>query len=248
MRPEAVRIILRSGIAMESAESPPPAIHDATIPSRRPARPRLAGVSAVVLQVDGTVSRLNGLAWLGAQRNEATLRRLSELQVDGMAAGWSPADFARARIAILRPRRAELNELSRAYLESLASGVVDVAHRIRRAGLDLMLAGEVAVEALFGVADALGVVPADIRAPHIRFDALGAYAGCEVDRSTADAREGGSGGSCGGRLFVGTRQTESLVDQRRDSFVRYTGFVAHERSFTGESVASFAELAELVTV
>jgi hypothetical protein len=231
---------------MESAESSSPALHDAALQRRHDSRPRLTDVSAVILQVDATVTRIHGLGWLTAQRDAGTLRRLSELQVEGMANGWSAADFVRARLALLRPRRAEVNALGRAYLDALAPGVVGVAHRIRRAGITLLLSGEVAVEALFGVADALGVVPADIRAPHICFDALGAYAGCDVERwRTSGAPDDGNAGR---RLFVGTRQAESLADRERDTFVRFTGFVAHEGGSTSESVKSFAELAELVTV
>jgi hypothetical protein len=234
---------------MEFAEPSPSTMYAAALPvGRMRPRPRLSDVSAVVLQVDATVTRIHGLAWLTAQRDSATLGRLAELRLEGMANGWSSADHIRARIACLRPRRAEINALGRAYLDAMATDVIDVAHRLRRAGIAVELSGEVAVEALFGVADALGVTPHEIHAPRLRFDALGAFSGCEVpSRPFGVGQGGGPTPGRSRRVFVGTSQPEPHLDQERDPFVRYTGFVAHEGVTTGETVASFTELEALVT-
>lgn len=226
---------------MESAESATPerplvtSTPRATL-SRAGSRP---GIDTIVLQVDGTVTGIQGLAWLAANRDAAMLRRLSELQVEAMASGWSRAEFTRARLGCLRPRRAEVNALGRAYLGAIAPGAVDAAHRMRRAGVGVELSGEVGIEAMLGLADALGVTPDAIHAPRLRFDALGAYTGCDVG-----ARAGASSTA---RTFVGTRHSELLVEAESDQFVRFTGFVAHEGPARGTSVASFAELAALVT-
>jgi hypothetical protein len=230
---------------MESAESVPAGRLDPA-PSALHGRRRLVD-APVVLQVDGVVTRVQGLAWLMAQRDAETLRRLSDLQVEAMADDWAPDALVRARLACLRPRRAEINALGRAYLDGLAPGVVNAAHRIRRAGIAVELFGEVGVESLFHVADALGVTPDAIHGPRLRFDALGSYVGCELgERASTIVHGVGSTTDRAGRLYVGTRQSELLVDGARDAFVRYTGFVTHEGSSTATSVASFAELAELV--
>ena len=226
---------------MESAESPIPerrVVAAAPRPNHARASTR-AGDETVVLHVDGTVTGIQGLAWLAASRDVATHARLADLQVAAMAGGWSRAEFARARQSCLRPRRSEVNALGRAYLEAIAPGAVDAAHRMRRAGVGVELSGEVGVEAMLGLADALGVTPDAIHAPHLRFDALGAYTGCDLS-PRASAR-----GVM--RTFVGTRQAELLVQGDADQFVRYTGFVAHEGPSGAASVASFAELATLVT-
>ena len=198
-----------------------------------------AGDVTIVLQVDGTVTCIQGLAWLAANRDATTLQRLSELQVEAMVGGWSRAEFIRARLSCLRPRRAEINALGRAYLDAIAPGAVDAAHRMRRAGLGVEISGEVGIEAMLGLADALGVTPDAIHAPRLRFDALGAYTGCDV--APREAVRGVT------RTFVGTRQSELLVQAEGDQFVRYTGFIAHEGPAQGASVASFTELATMVT-
>src|SRR5439155_18194275 len=107
---------------------------------------------AVVLQVDGTVSRVDGLAWLAARRDDDTMARLADLQRDAAAQRWAWPDLTRARPKHLRPRRAEVNELGAAYLAALVPGAVEAAQALRRAGISVSLASDLAAEALFGVA------------------------------------------------------------------------------------------------
>lgn len=199
----------------------------------------------VVLQVDGAVSGIHGLAWLTAQRDQATGLRAEALRRQAAAEGWSRAQLARASLALLRPRRAEVKALGAAYLASLTPGVIEAAHRMRRAGVAVELAGEVAVEAMLGVAGALGVTPDAIHAPRIRFDALGAYTGCEVSDEMMPIAHGYTSGRTR-RVYVGTGAPEQKA-AGADHFVRFTGVVAHEGPNRGEHVESFADLADLVT-
>ena len=202
--------------------------------------------SAVILQVDATVSRINGMGWLMAQRDAGLLARLSELQSDARAEKWTADRLVCARMAMIRPRRAEVNALGRAYLDALAPGAVDAAHRLRRAGVPIGLSSEVAAESLFGVATALGVMPEDLHAPTIRFDALGSFTSCEL--APRGQAEGGSAGSRAGRVYIGA-QPPVLGVATGDTFIRFTGFVEREGGTEPrelDSVASFSELAAVV--
>ena len=194
--------------------------------------------TVVVLQVDAAVSRCHGLAWLVAQRETGILGRLAELNALSRDEGWSAADLTQARLSVLRPRRAEMNRLSLAYLHELAPGVIDAAHRIRRAGIVVELASEVAIESLFGVATALGVTPSGLRGPTLRFDALGAYRGCEV-RPVVESRERGY------TLGVGTASSDLARVSPADSFVVFTGFVESGDRLAPRvpTASSFGELA-----
>jgi hypothetical protein len=199
--------------------------------------------STIVLQVDAAVSRCHGLAWLIAQRESSLLGRLSDLQAEGVDEGWSRADFTRARLATLRPRRAEINLLGRVYVDELAPGVADAVRRIRRAGIAVRLSSEVAIEALFGVAAALDVAPDALRGPSLRFDALGAYRGCGVGRDgTGTARE-----VQGRTFYVGTPGSDLALQAGDGVFLPFTGFVTRDGVAAGpESISSFGELAALV--
>lgn len=210
-------------------------------------------VDTVVLQVDATVSQINGLAWLMERRDGGILARLSELQAEAAERKWGVMEVARARLALLRPRRAEINALGQAYLASVLPGAADAAHRMRRAGISVAVASEVAAEALFGVANALGVSARDIRAPHLRFDALGAYVGCDIGlphllvERDVDELLMSTGGAR--TLYIGTRHSELLAPRDRDSFIAFTGVVARESMRSdGDSVQSFGQLAELLGV
>jgi hypothetical protein len=226
--------------------------------ARRPASfDRLAGdtravvreAGTVMLQVDSAVSRIHGLAWLTDQRESAVLLRLAEVQAEAVANAWPPEQLVCARLSVIRPRRAEINALGRAYLDALAPGVAEAAHRIRRSGIAVGLASDVAGEALFGLATALGVTPEDIWAPTLRFDALGFHTGSEVVRRSSSATDGfTSVAGRDGRVYVGARPPE-LGMQRGDAFIRFTGFVEQDGKVSTpalDSVGSFAELATLV--
>ena len=239
---------------MESARDFTPFRPELT-PAARRERPELASrrADAVVLQVDATVSQINGFEWLMERRGGSILTRLSEIQAEAAERKWGVTEVARARLSLLRPRRAEINALGQAYLAAMLPDAVDVAHRMRRAGISVALASEVAAEALFGVANALGVSARDIHAPHLRFDALGAYVGCDAglpplaDRlAVDDALTAASGART---LYVGTRHSELLAPRDSDNFLAFTGVVARESMRSdGGSVDSFAALAERLGV
>jgi hypothetical protein len=202
-----------------------------------------------VLQVDSAVARVHGLAWLTNQRESAVLRRLADLQAEAAAGNWSAEQLVSARLGIIRPRRAEINALGQEYLGSLAPGVADAAHRIRRSGISVGLASDVAVEALFGVATALGVMPEDIHAPTVRFDALGFYTGSHLARRRGGRLSGYRAASDDvGCVFIGARPPEFGM-QPEDAFIRFTGFVQQEgvpQAQMLDSVGSYAELVTLV--
>lgn len=211
-------------------------------PFRRP--------EAVVLQVDRTVSSLDGLAWLTSRRGTEMDHRLAALLNEAAEQRWTWAELTRARLKHLRPRRAEINELGAAYLAALTPGVADAVSALRRAGISIALASDLAAEALFGVATALGVSPDELQAPRLRFDAIGAYVGCDLgvprDAAAIDAT-GHRTATSSRTVFVGTRRTEMFAPRGTDDFIAFSGIVAREgRADARASVATFPDLVALV--
>jgi hypothetical protein len=201
--------------------------------------------ATVVLQVDATVSSIDGLAWLTGRRDASCGAQLAGLH----GRDWSWAELAEARLKLLRPRRAEINELGSAYRAALVPGAADAVAALRRAGVSVMLASDVAAEALFGVAAALGVGPDELLAPHLRFDAIGAFVGSAVPAN--DLRDDATASpdlarSPRTRWFVGTRPSAMFTPRGTDAFVAFTGVVAREgRGDALATVSSFSDLAAL---
>ena len=206
---------------------------------------------AVVLQVDSTVSTVDGLAWLTSRRDSETGLRLAAMRREATEQRWGWADLTRARLKLLRPRRAEINELGNAHLTALDPGVVGAVADLRRAGIAVSLASDVAAEALFGVATALGVSPNELYAPRLRFDALGAYVSCDLNAARAEDEVDVTGVRPGTStlrtLFVGTQRSAVFAPRVSDDFAAFarpgssagaTGAVA--------TITSFSDLAALV--
>ena len=205
----------------------------------------------VVLQVDATVSGVDGLAWLAGRRDAVTATQLAELQQTAATQRWGWADLTRARLKLLRPRRAEVNELGAAYLAALVPGAAEAAQALRRAGVAISLASDVAAEALFGIATALGISPNELYAPRLRFDAIGAYVGCDLNTARMDdvLDATGSPAPAGSTrtTFVGTRRTAVFAPRLTDDFIAFSGVVAREGVTDGIlTVATFPELIEVV--
>ncbi len=220
--------------------------------SDRPATPSNRPES-IVLQVDATISGIDGLAWLSSRRDAASAAYLVALQTESVASGWSASTHQRARLAHLRPRRAEVNELGAAYLAALTPGAALAVQAFRRAGIAVSLASEVGAEALFGVATALGVSPGELRAPRLRFDALGAYVGCDLSGSDVEVHDDAAwraqAGSSASRrtVFVGTRRSPVFAPRVADAFIAFSGVVARDgRPDAETSVSSFHDLTALL--
>ena len=234
------------GRRMESARELSPSFSNATLPFSLERHP-VARPGTLVLQVDATLSRIDGLSWLAERRDTACRARLARLEQEAARQAWSWSELAQARLKVLRPRRSEINELGAAYVASFMPGAADTVVRLRRAGLDVLLSSDVAAEALFGVAAALGVGPEELHAPHLRFDAIGAFVGSAIpgsgladltDRPATDAPA---------RWFVGARRSATFASRRTDTFVAFTGVVDRDaRSDALASVDSFSELATLL--
>ena len=201
----------------------------------------------LILQVDATVSRVDGVSWLSGRRDQACAAALAGLQRHASVHDDGGAELALARLKVLRPRRSEVNELGAAYAASLAPGAAEAIASLRRAGVGVILAGDVAAEALFGVAAALGVGPEELHAPRMRFDAIGAFVGCASPSSDLAPRAASAGTAARNRWFVGTRPPASFASRRADAFVAFAGEVAQEgRADALATISSFHELAALV--
>ena len=145
--------------------------------------------ATVVLDVDSAITGIDGIAWLAERRGELVARRVASLAADA-AAGAIPYEAAyAARLAAIRPRRDEVDALSRAYIDAIDPYCGDAIRQLRRAGVRTILVSESLRHALVRLAFYLGVDFDDVHAVDVRFDALGAYTGFDAS-SPLLARDG----------------------------------------------------------
>lgn len=206
----------------------------------------------LVLDVDSTVAGIEGIDWLAARRGDVIARRVSDMTREAMQGGVPLEQVYGLRLAEIRPRREEVDALSRAYVAAVAPGAVESIARIRRSGIQVVLVSGGLRHALLRLALHLGLDSADVHAVPIRFDALGAYVGYDFTSplTTADGkRRTVSELELEGPIVaVGDGVTDLAMRDVVDAFVAYTGFV-NRASVVAQAdavAASFADLERFV--
>jgi phosphoserine phosphatase len=205
-----------------------------------------------MLDVDSTVSGIEGVDWLAKRRGDIMAHKVATLTDDAMRGVIPLEDVYGARLAAIRPRRDDVDALARAYVEEIDPDVVESLAALRRAGVHVILASGGLRHALFRLALHLGVDAADLHAVDIRFDTLGAYAGFdEMSPLTM---------SLGKRtlierldiarplLVVGDGATDLATRDVADTFAAFTGFVSRDAVVKNADtvLASFPQLTKMV--
>ena len=206
---------------------------------------------ALVLDVDSTVSGIEGIDWLAAHRGPDVAQRVLELTrraMEGDAEVALEAVYG-LRLSEIRPRREEVEALSDAYLERLAPGVTESVGRIRQAGVRVTLVSGGLRPALLRLASHLGLAQSDLHAVSVEFDAAGEYLG--YDSNSALTKSDGKA-----RVISALRLPRPIVavgDGATDLAMRevvdaFTGFVSRPRivARAAATAASFAEVERLL--
>jgi HAD superfamily phosphoserine phosphatase-like hydrolase len=207
---------------------------------------------SLVLDVDSTLSGIEGIDWLAARRGDVISRRVADLTQQAMQGGVPLEQVYGLRLSEIRPRREEVDALSRAYVDAVAPGAVEAIARIRRSGVQVVLVSGGIRHALLRLALHLGLGPGDVHAVHVRFDALGAYVGYDASSplTTADGKRHvvSELHLDGPIVAVGDGATDLAMRDVVDTFVAYTGFVnrATVVQHADHVATSFAELENLM--
>ncbi len=208
---------------------------------------------ALVLDVDSTISGIEGIDWLAARRGPDVAQRVLELTRRAME-GEEVAleDVYASRLSEIRPRREDVEALSRVYLERLAPGVTESVARIRQAGVWVTLVSGGLRPALLRLASHLGLAQSDLHAVSIEFDAAGAY--MAYDRDSALTKADGKARVVSELqlprpiMAVGDGATDLAMQEVVDAFVAFTGFVSRPRivACAEATASSFAEVERLL--
>lgn len=213
------------------------------------APPRFA---TVVLDVDSTLSAIEGIDWLASRRGAVVGARVAELTERAMRGAIALDSVYGERLALVRPERSEIDALALAYIEGAAPDASEALALLRGSAVRLVVVSGGLREAIAPFAAALGVGDADVHAVGVRFDGDDRYAGYDEGSPLATAS--------GKRtlveslslprpvLAVGDGATDLAIRPAVAAFAAYTGFVRRD-AIVGAAdhvVESFTSLTELV--
>jgi phosphoserine phosphatase len=208
--------------------------------------------ATVILDVDSTVSGVEGIDWLAARRGAAIATEVAGLTDRAMRGEIRLEDVYSARLALVRPDREGLDALAREYIARMAPGCADAVARMRGAGIDVKLVSGGLSEAIAPLAARLGLSIADLNAVDLTLDEDGRFVSFDETSPLATAT--------GKRtvveylsvrrpaLAVGDGSTDLAMRAAVDYFVCFTGFSRREAIMrqADASVASFDELLRIV--
>ena len=216
---------------------------------RFPAKTR--AFASVVLDVDSTVCGIDGIQWLAARRGDIVARRVAAFAAQAEDGTMAPEQVFVEQIALIRPRRPDVDELARAYVASVAPGCAEALAMLRRAGMHIVLVSDSLRHALFPLAAHLGVDAQDVYGVDIRFDAVGACTWVNRDSpliTAAGKRDFVAGLALDGPvLAVGDGRSDREIRRVVDMFTAFTGFVSRAEVVQGADATapSFAHVASI---
>jgi phosphoserine phosphatase len=208
--------------------------------------------ATVVLDVDSTVSGIEGIDWLAALRNPRVARRIATVTDRAMAGEISLERIYGKRLQMVAPTVEDVDALGRAYIAALAPGCADSVAAMSAAGVRVVLISGGLRAAILPVARELSIPPEDVFAVAVEFSPTGRYAGFD-DRSPL-AMSGGKRVVVERADFprpilaVGDGKTDAEMKPVVDTFAAFTGFVRREPVVAAAALElrSFAELTQLV--
>jgi phosphoserine phosphatase len=209
-----------------------------------------ARYASVVLDVDSTVSGIEGIDWLAERRGPEVAARIVRLTEEAMRGVIPLEAIYGKRLAEIRPTRADIEALSRQYLTHLAPGCAEAVSALREAGIEVVLVSGGLLQAIEPLASQLGVTR--VRAVEIRFDAGGEYA--SFDESSPLTTSQGKAAVVESMrlarpiLAMGDGSTDVAMKPVADTFAAFTGFAARPNVIAEADlvIESFAALQSLV--
>ncbi|MGH7604850.1 MAG: HAD-IB family phosphatase [Gemmatimonadaceae bacterium] len=207
---------------------------------------------SIVLDVDSTLSDVEGIDWLAALRGPEVQAWSAELTARAMA-GHLPIEAVYGeRMGVVRPSSRELEELGKVYVERVAARAQETLAEFRRSEIEIVMISGGLREAILPLANKLGIPERRVYAVSVFFDTNGEYAGFD-ERSPFTQQTGkrsaiGTMGLMGPVLAVGDGMTDCEMKSVVDSFAAFTGFQRRDTVIQRADyvIENFDQLRELV--
>lgn len=188
--------------------------------------------ASVVVDVDSTLSCIEGIEWLSSRRDPHIQQRIRET-TDAAMRGDVPLESVYGeRLRLVQPTRTEVDALGQAYIDAVAPGAADAIATLRDAGVRVVVVSGGVREGIVPLAHSVGVPDSDVHAVSLRFSADGTYAGYDVDSPLA--RRGGKPQVVGALrlngpiLALGDGITDAELKSVVQSFAAFVGTVRHD--------------------
>lgn len=210
-----------------------------------------------MVDVDSTLSAIEGIDWLAALRSDSLRERVAATTDRAMRGEITVGAVYAERLEAVSPTRDEVAGLAQAYLERIEDGARQSLAMLTNLGVRVILISGGIREAILPLARSIGLAEADVHAVPIRFTEAGAYAGFEAESPLT--QNGGKAAVVRGLrlerpiLAVGDGITDlelkTLEPAAVDAFAAYTG-VADRPAVTRHAdyvIRGFDELPGIVT-
>lgn len=129
----------------------------------------------MVFDADSTLAAIEGIDWLGAQRSANVANTIKQLTDRAMAGAIALEEVYAARLDVIKPTRDEIMALSAAYIAAIEPGAAQLLSELHAADVVVHVVSGGLRDALLPMAALLGIVPAQVHAVDITFDADGQY-------------------------------------------------------------------------
>lgn len=209
-----------------------------------------------MLDVDSTLSRIEGIDWLAALRGDVLLREIAAMTERATRGEIALQDVYAARLAMIRPTRAEITQLGCEYIRTVVDGARACVEALRTAGVHVVIVSGGIRDAILPLARSLGVPDTDLHAVGLSFADSGKYAG--FDTTSPLACTGGKPvlvrelGLRTAVLAVGDGITDAelrtAVPPAADAFVAFTGVARRDavQHVADYSIERFSQLLPIV--
>ena len=211
---------------------------------------------SVVVDVDSTLSAVEGIDWLAAQRSDALRAQVAEATDRAMRGEIQLTDIFAARMNLVAPSRDQVAALAAEYVSRLEPDAAESLAKLTNAGVHVVLVSGGIREAILPLARHLGIPDQDLNAVAVYFSEGGEYKG--FDQNSPMTRNGGKAEMVRSLslakpiLGVGDGitdlETRTAIPPAVDAFAAYTGVIDRPivTSAADYIIQSFEELPRIV--
>lgn len=208
--------------------------------------------ASVVLDVDSTISGLEGIEWLASRRGPEVAAEVARLTTQASEGDITLESVYARRLEAILPTEPEIAELAHFYERRLAPRAGEVITELRESGVRLVLVSGGIRQAVVPLGLRLGFTAAEVFAVRVSFNEDGSYSGFD-DVSPLTTTAGKA--TVVQRLYlprpllaVGDGITDLAARPAADAFAAYTGFAYRPAVVRGadHEISSFDQLLRLV--